>query len=316
MNDRAVSRTEEDNTKDKGGFRCRLCPRRCGADRSITPGFCGAGSRLKVARAALHAWEEPCISGTKGSGAVFFSGCTLKCCFCQNEKISRGGFGLEISVERLGRIFLELQEEGAHNINLVTADPYAEQVKEALLLVRKELKLPVVYNCSGYESPELLAKLDGFADVYLPDLKFKSSKLAGRYLRAPDYFEVASRAIPEMIRQTGPPVFREDGTLAKGVLIRHLVMPGAGKDSEAVLEWMAKHLEPGSFLISLLSQYTPAGEAYRCPEINRRVTTYEYEKVREKALSLGLTEGYRQDRASARAAYTPSFEGEGVLEEV
>ncbi|MCI8514337.1 MAG: radical SAM protein [Lachnospiraceae bacterium] len=287
----------------------------CGADRSANEGFCGAGAGLKVARAALHYWEEPCISGTRGSGAVFFSGCTLKCCFCQNEKISEGGFGAEISVERLGRIFLELQEKGAHNINLVTADPYVRQVKEAVALVREELAVPVVYNCSGYQSARLLRELDGLVDVYLPDLKFMSRKLAGRYLKAPDYFEVASRAIPEMIRQTGGPVYGEDGMLKKGVLIRHLVMPGARTDSEALLAWAAKNLEEGSFLVSLMSQYAPAGRAFSYPEINRRVTTYEYEKVRKTALLLGLTDGYRQHRASASGAYTPSFDLEGVLQD-
>lgn len=312
MENITVSGTVKNAAGETDGPGCRLCPRRCGADRSVSEGFCGAGAGLKVARAALHHWEEPCISGTRGSGAVFFSGCTLKCCFCQNAKISREGFGLEISAERLGRIFLELQAQGAHNINLVTADPYVNQVREALDLVKGELTLPVVYNCSGYQSPELLRRLDGRTDVYLPDLKFHSPQLSGRYLKAPDYFEVASRAIPEMIRQTGRPLWRADGTLAKGVVIRHLVMPGARKDSEVVLTWMAENLEPGSFLLSLLSQYTPAGEAHRYPEINRRVTTYEYEKVREKALSLGLADGYRQDRASAEESYTPSFAGEGV----
>jgi putative pyruvate formate lyase activating enzyme len=292
---------------------CRLCPRKCGADRAVRPGFCGAGEKIRIARAALHHWEEPCISGTRGSGTVFFSGCTLKCCFCQNDKISRGGFGAEISEERLAEIFLELQEKGAHNINLVTADPYVPDVLRALDRVRGKLRIPIVYNCGGYESPELLELLEGTVDVYLPDLKFMSGELSQRYLRAKDYFSVASRAIAEMVHQTGKPEYGADGMMRRGVLIRHLVMPGAREDSRALLRWLAENLEPGSFRLSLMSQFTPTPGCRDYPEIDRRVTTYEYEKVLEEALRLGFEDGYRQYRTSAKEEYTPPFDLEGVL---
>ena len=291
---------------------CQLCPRRCGADRERHPGFCKAGSRVRIARAALHRWEEPCISGTRGSGAVFFSGCTLQCCFCQNYAISTGGFGKEISTERLSEIFLELQAQGAHNLNLVTADPYVPQVAEALNRVRDRLKVPVVYNCGGYESPEILAMLDGLVDVYLPDLKFMSRELAERYANAPDYFAVASEAVREMIRRTGAPVFDAEGMMQRGVLIRHMVMPGCREDSCQLLHWMAEELPKGQFLISLMSQFTPTSACIAFPEINRRVTTYEYRQVLETARELGLEDGYRQHRTSAREEYTPPFDLEGV----
>ncbi len=292
---------------------CRLCPRRCSVDRATRPGFCGAGAQVKVARAALHAWEEPCISGTRGSGTVFFSGCTLKCCFCQNHKISAGGFGAEITVERLAEIFLELQEQGAHNINLVTADAYVPQVVTALDLVRGRLGIPVVYNCGGYESPEILAMLEGYVDVYLPDLKFMSSELSARYLKAVDYFAVASEAIRRMIAQVGAPQFDADGMMTRGVLVRHLVMPGAKEDSKQLLSWMADQLPPGHFRLSLMSQFTPTAGCIGYPEINRRLTTYEYRQVLSHALELGLENGYQQYRTSAKEEYTPPFELQGVL---
>ncbi|MBR5474131.1 MAG: radical SAM protein [Lachnospiraceae bacterium] len=292
---------------------CRLCPRRCGADRAVRPGFCGAGASLRVARAALHLWEEPCISGKRGSGTVFFSGCTLKCCFCQNAKISTGDFGAEITVERLAEIFLELQEQGAHNINLVTADPYVPQIIEALDRVRDRLQVPIVYNCGGYESPEILDMLKGYVDVYLPDLKFMDEELSARYLKAPDYFAVASKAIEAMIAQVGAPQYDEEGMMVKGVMIRHLVMPGAKEDSKQLLHWMAKHLPKDGFRLSLMSQFAPTPGCETFPEIKRRVTTYEYRQVLETALSLGLEEGYQQYRTSAKEEYTPPFELQGVF---
>ena len=295
------------------GEKCRLCPRRCGADREVRPGFCGAGAAVRVARAALHLWEEPCISGIHGSGTVFFSGCTLKCCFCQNAKISTGGFGAEITVERLGDIFLELQEQGAHNINLVTADPYVPQIVQALDRVKDHLNIPIVYNCGGYESPEILTLLDGYVDVYLPDLKFMGETLAARYLKAPDYFAVASEAIKTMIAQVGVPQFDEEGMMTKGVMVRHLVMPGAKEDSKKLLHWMANELPKNGFGLSLMSQFTPTSGCEAFPEIRRRVTTYEYRQVREYALSLGLEKGYQQYRTSAKEEYTPSFALQGVL---
>ena len=201
---------------------CSLCPRNCHIDRTSSFGFCQSSSQIKAARAALHHWEEPCISGTRGSGAIFFSGCTLRCCFCQNYRISSAAYGKEISEQKLARIFLELQNQGAHNINLVTATQYLPSILNALDLVKNQLKIPIVYNSSGYEKPETIRLLKGYVDIYLPDLKYFSSELSRKYSKAEDYFEIASCAIKLMIEQTGAPVFDSDGMLQKGVIIRHL----------------------------------------------------------------------------------------------
>ncbi len=292
---------------------CGLCPRLCGADRSrphAPRGLCGGGSLPRLARAALHQWEEPCISGTRGSGTVFFSGCPLGCCFCQNREISAGNFGKEVSTARLGEIFLELQEKGAHNINLVSPTQYAPWIAEALDGVRGELHIPVVCNTGGYERVETLRLLEGYVDVYLPDLKYRSGELSGRYSGAPDYFEKASAAILEMFRQVGGARMGEDGTLQKGMVIRHLCLPGARRDSWAVLEWIAGNLPREEVLVSLMSQYTP----YRplpYKELCRRVSTFEYNTVVDKALELGLR-GFMQERSSAKEEYTPPFDLEGV----
>lgn len=291
---------------------CNLCPRRCGADRRTETGLCGCGSLPRVARAALHFWEEPCISGTRGSGAVFFSGCTLRCRYCQNRSISSGGFGKEITVERLGEIFLRLQKEGAHNINLVTADQYLLPVTEALDLVREKLSIPVVYNCGGYETVEAVRALRPYVDIFLPDLKYKSPELSRGYSGARDYFEVARLAVKEMIASVGAPVFGGDGLLEKGVIIRHLVLPGARKDSLELLNWIAKDLPKGGFLLSLMSQYTPYREDPEYPALNRRLTTFEYSSVVKEAVRLGLTDGFMQEPTSAKEEYTPPFDLEGV----
>ncbi len=295
---------------------CRLCPRQCGADRTH-PGYCGCTDRIVAARAALHQWEEPCISGITGSGAVFFSGCTLGCCFCQNYSISHGHFGKEISPQELADIFLRLQDQGAHNLNLVTATQYLPSVVRALDLVRGHLTIPVVYNCGGYERPEIVRALADYVDIWLPDLKYFDPVPAARYSQAGNYFYYTSRAIPQMIAQTGPPVFDADGLLRSGVIIRHLVLPGLRKDSIRLLHWMKETLPDGGYLLSLLSQYTPAGEACaqcgsRFPELNRRITTYEYESVLNAALDLDLSTGYMQQKSSAKEEYTPPFDLEGV----
>ena len=291
---------------------CTLCPRMCHADRTKQPGFCGCGSQIRAARAALHFWEEPCISGTKGSGTVFFSGCTLKCCFCQNYPISQEGVGKVISEEDLANIFLDLQSQGAENISLVTADQYLPSILPVLNQIREELTIPVVYNCSGYEHLDTLHLLAGTVDIYLPDLKYYDNGIAQKYSRSGNYFSIASQAIPEMIRQTGAPVFDERGILQKGVIIRHMVLPGQRSDSIRLLHWMAENLEKGSFLLSLMSQYTPFYHAKDFPELNRRITTYEYEKVLDEAVRLGLTDGYMQEKSSAREEYTPPFDLEGI----
>lgn len=291
---------------------CTLCPRRCHVNRHIQTGSCGCSDTLRVARAALHHWEEPCISGTRGSGTVFFSGCTLGCCFCQNYHISSQGFGKDITTARLADIFLELQDVGAHNINLVTATQYLPSVLPALDRVRHRLTIPVVYNCGGYESTDTLAALDGYVDIYLPDFKYFDNALAARYSRASDYFQKASIAIAAMISQTGAPVFDDEGIMRKGVIIRHMVLPGCRKDSIHLLHWMKENLPEKMWLISLLSQFTPFYKSSEYPEINRRITTFEYESVLEEAVALGLTEGFMQEKSSAKEEYTPPFNLEGV----
>jgi putative pyruvate formate lyase activating enzyme len=298
--------------KDLTYLRCNLCPRMCGVDRTTVTGFCGCGSRIKVARAALHYWEEPCISGERGSGTVFFSGCTLRCRYCQNSKISLGGFGKEITPERLARIFLELQDKGAHNINLVTPTQFLLPVIEALDIARPELGIPVVYNCGGYERAETVRALKGYVDIFLPDIKYCSSDLSCRYSLAPDYFEVACCAVSEMVKQSGPPVFGNDGMLRSGVIVRHMVLPGQRHDSMKILEWLAEALPRDGFLISLMSQYTPYAADGDYPELNRRVTTFEYDSVVRRAFELGLTRGYMQEKSSAKEEYTPDFGLEGI----
>lgn len=284
----------------------------CRADRTTASGYCKAPAGILAARAALHFWEEPCISGTQGSGAVFFSGCTLRCCFCQNYKISRAPQGKSISSERLSEIFLELQEQGAHNINLVTATHYLPWILPALDMVKKQLHIPVVYNCGGYERLETIQALRSYVDIWLPDLKYFSSNLSRRYSQAPDYFDRASAAIRQMILQTGTPVFDAQGIMQKGVIIRHLVLPGQKEDSLQLIKWMAEELPKKQFYISLLSQYTPYEKKTDFPELNRRITSYEYQKVVDTALEFGLEQGFMQKRTSAKEEYTPSFAYQGL----
>lgn len=291
---------------------CCLCPRMCRADRSTASGYCKAPDGILASRAALHFWEEPCISGTGGSGAIFFSGCTLRCCFCQNYKISRTPQGKSISSERLAEIFLELQDQGAHNINLVTATHYLPWILPALDMVKENLHIPVVYNCGGYERLETIQALSSYVDIWLPDLKYFSSDLSRRYSQAPDYFARASAAVRQMILQTGTPVFDDRGIMQKGVIIRHLVLPGQKEDSLQLIKWMAEELPEKQFYISLLSQYTPYEKNPDFPELNRRITSYEYQKVVEAALEAGLEQGFMQKRTSAKEEYTPSFAYQGL----
>ena len=292
---------------------CTLCPRRCHKDRRTDVGFCGCSHVLKAARASLHLWEEPCISGTGGSGAVFFTGCTLRCCFCQNHPISQQGIGKELTERQLSSIFLKLQAQGAHNIDLVTPTQFLPHIVRAIEQARPELKIPVAYNTSGYERTETIDALEGYVDIYLPDLKYKSPRLSADYSQAADYFQVASKAILHMILQTGAPVLDPGtGLLKRGVLIRHMVLPGAKEDSMQLLRWMADTLPKDMYLISLLSQYTPFYHAKDHPGLNRRITTYEYQKVVEEAIRLGLTQGFMQDKSSASKSYTPPFDLEGL----
>jgi len=294
---------------------CTLCPRQCKVDRTTATGFCKSSEKPKVARAALHHWEEPCISGTCGSGTIFFSGCTLGCCFCQNYPISHEGIGKEVTVPQLAQIFLNLQNQGAHNINLVTATHHLPAIAQALDMVRDQLTIPIVYNCGGYERIETITALKDYVDIWLPDLKYYSSGLSARYSKASDYFEQASAAITQMIAQTGTPVFNDQGIMQSGVIIRHMVLPGAREDSIRLLHWIHDTLPKGQYYISLMSQYTPFYRAVKggdYPEISRRITTFEYEKVLETAIELGLEQGFMQEKSSAREEYTPPFDLEGV----
>lgn len=294
---------------------CELCPRRCRVNRFLQTGFCKAPARIHAARAALHHWEEPCISGVHGSGAVFFSGCTLRCSFCQNYRISEELFGKEISVQQLSDIFLRLQDQGAHNINLVTATHYLPLILPALDLVRHRLSIPVVFNCGGYERQETIYALKDYVDIWLPDLKYFDQNLSRSLSQAQDYFSVASQAILQMIRQTGPLQFhtyQDCQLLDRGVVIRHMVLPGHRDDSIRLLTWIAETLPKDRYLISLMSQYTPYRQNKTHPELNRRVTSYEYQKVVDAALALGITQGYMQQKSSAKEEYTPPFDLEGL----
>ncbi len=283
---------------------CTLCPRRCGADRAKGAGLCGADATVRICRAALHEWEEPCISGERGSGTVFFSGCPLHCVFCQNAEISRGGAGKEVSVKELSEIFLALNEKGAHNINLVTPTHYIPRLAEALSAVKDKLTVPVVYNTGGYERVESLRMLRGLVDIYLPDFKYYDGDLAARLSNAPDYREVATSAIREMIEQVGEPRFCGD-MLTSGVIVRHLVLPGKRADSIRCIEHLCENFGNKNILISLMSQYTPMAGV---PEdLSRPVTTFEYDSVCKKAVELGF-DGYFQQRSSAKDVYIPEWD--------
>lgn len=291
---------------------CTLCPRNCDVDRTKTVGFCGATEQIKVARADLHFWEEPCISGTKGSGTVFFSGCNLACRYCQNYEISIGGFGKEITVGRLDDIFLKLQREGAHNINLVTPTPYLPQILSAIDLVRDRMHIPFVANVGGYEKPETIKMLKGYIDIFLTDVKYQSSEIAKKYSSAPDYFDFAIQSLSEMIAICGAPKFNEDGVMQSGVIVRHLVLPGCRKDSLEVLKSLAERFGTKDYILSLMSQYTPNEHLENYPELNRRITSLEYHSVVDMALELGFTNAYMQQKSSAKEEYTPPFDLTGV----
>lgn len=288
---------------------CSLCPRRCGAARTETAGsgVCGEGTLPRIARAALHRWEEPCISGTRGSGAVFFSGCALRCAFCQNEAISRGGCGEAVSIRRLADIFRELEEQGAHNINLVTAAHFIPAVLDALELYRPGI--PLVYNSSGYESMEALRLLDGVIDVYLPDYKYIDPAMARLLSGAADYPDVAWAAITEMRRQTGKAVYDDQGMMTRGTLIRHLLLPGLTGDAMRILTRIRDDLPDTP--VSLMGQYVPCGRARDIPGMNRRVTKREYDRVKAHMQMIGL-DGYRQELEAASGDYVPAFDLSGV----
>lgn len=289
---------------------CTLCPRRCAVDRAERTGFCSVGSVPTVARAALHFFEEPCISGTRGSGTVFFSGCNLRCVFCQNETISRGKGGKAVTPQRLREIYFELIAQGAHNVNLVTPSHFADAVAESL---EGGLPVPVVWNCGGYESVDTLRKLEGKVQIYLPDFKYADASLAARFSKAPDYPAVAEAAIREMVRQTGDFAFDGDGMLQSGVLIRHLVLPGHLENTFGVIDRVRRMFpRDGQVLFSLMSQYTPVVDVPQFPELCRRLTEEEYAAAEQYLFDSGIEDGFVQDRASAETDYIPTFDGTGA----
>ncbi|MDO4322861.1 MAG: radical SAM protein [Lachnospiraceae bacterium] len=295
---------------------CILCPRECGVNRKQGQrGRCRVNAQVRVARAALHMWEEPCISGTEGSGAVFFSGCSLGCVYCQNREISGGKSGMDISVSRLADIFLELEAQGANNINLVTAGHYVPQVIEALESAKNAgLHIPVVYNSSGYEKVETLKWLEGLVDVYLPDFKYMDPVLAEQYSSAPDYPAVARKAIREMVRQRPQPQFDRRGIMTAGVVVRHLLLPGHVREAKRVLEYL--HQEYGEKIyISMMNQYTPGPAVAEDPLLHRRVTKREYERLLDFAQEIGIIQGFYQEGETAKESFIPAFDCQGVLPE-
>lgn len=290
-------------------FVCNSCPRKCNIDREIVMGVCGVNAAYKVARAALHHWEEPCISGERGSGTVFFSGCSLKCVFCQNFEISRNAFGKEISEERLIEIFKELENQGAHNINLVNPTHYSLQLSETLKKYKPSV--PVVWNTGGYENVGSLKKLDGLVEIYLTDIKYVSESVSKKYSGAENYFSVASEAVLEMQRQVSENVFDEDGIMKRGLIIRHLVLPGNVSQAFKVMDWVKANL-PDDTVLSLMSQYTPCSKASEYPTINRKISQREYDLVIDYAEKLGFENAFIQEIESSSEEFIPEFDLSGI----
>ena len=291
---------------------CTLCPRRCRADRTISSGYCGMGAVPMAAKACLHKWEEPCIAYKNGAGTVFFTGCSLHCVYCQNNVISSEGFGAQVPADRLSDIFLRLQDDGADNIELVTPTHFIPDIIYALEKVKNRLSVPVVYNTGGYELKETIRRLEGLVDVYLPDIKYYSSEISEKYSNAPDYFEYASEAVLEMIRQTGDLCYNDEGGLLRGTVIRHLVIPGCRHDSIRIMEWIAENTDSEQVLISIMNQYTPFDFIPDIfTDLKRHVTKMEYNSVVRKATELGLN-GFTQDSSSAKEEYVPDFDLSGI----
>lgn len=293
--------------------RCTLCPRNCKINRNKgKKGFCNMDSNLIVARAALHFWEEPIISGEKGSGTIFFSGCNLKCVFCQNHQISSENFGKTISIKRLSEIFLELQEKGAHNINLVTPTHFVPQIIEALTLAKeKGLNIPIVYNCSGYENVETIQLLKGYIDIYLPDFKYFDDKYAIKYSKCNNYFEKASKALEEMVKQVGSPILDKNNMLKKGVIVRHMLLPGLLEDSKKIIHYLVDKYNDDIF-ISIMNQYTPTNYLEKYPELNTTVPDLEYNELIDYALDLGIKHGFMQEGETQKTSFIPEFDTTGV----
>ena len=292
---------------------CNVCPRNCGIDRnSEKVGFCKSGATVKVAKAYGHMWEEPCISGTKGSGTIFFSNCNLRCVFCQNHDISQFSIGKEISVERLSEIFLEQQAKGYHNINLVNPTHYVPQIIAALDMAKKSgLTIPVVYNSNGYENIESIKALKGYIDVYIPDLKYFNDKYAIKYSSAPNYFNISSKVIEEMVAQVGTPVFNEDDIMIKGVIIRHLMLPGLLFDSKKVVDYIYKTFGDSVYL-SLMNQYTPMFKATEYAEINKPLNPNHYDSLIDYCIDLGYKNAFIQESGTSSTVYVPDFNLQGI----
>ena len=293
--------------------KCELCPRRCGVNRTAGQrGYCGAGELVRIALVSLHRWEEPCLTGKNGAGTVFFSHCTMKCVFCQNYDVSHGGFGLEVTTERLTEIFLEQQARGAASLDLVTPTHYVPQIIEALDAAKaRGFSLPVVFNCGGYENVGTIEALRGYVDVFLPDLKYYDDDLARKYSNAPVYFAHATAAIEKMFDLTGP-FQMNDGLMTKGVIVRHLVLPGQYRDSLKVLDWLHERFGDEIYL-SLMNQFTPMPQCTaRFPELRRRLTTMEYQKVLAHAEKLGMENCFVQSDGTAMEKFIPKFDGSGV----
>lgn len=298
---------------------CTLCPRACGVDRSRKVGVCNSYDKCKIVRAALHYWEEPCISGENGSGTIFFAGCSLGCVFCQNYAISDGSsqYGVEVDTDRLVEIFFELEKKGANNINFVTPTHYMPHIKEAIIKAKdRGFELPFIYNTSGYEKVEMLKELDGLIDVYLPDMKYFDDELAYKYSKTKDYFKVTSDAVAEMVRQVGEASFDDNEIINKGVIVRHMILPGHTKDSKKVIEYLYKTYGD-SIYISIMNQYTPvqSERMKKYPELGRTITAREYNKVIDYAVEIGVNNAYIQEGKTCKESFIPSFEGEGCKRE-
>lgn len=293
--------------------RCQLCPRNCRVDRMVQSGFCGEHDTVRVARAALHMWEEPCISGENGSGAVFFTGCVLRCVYCQNSQLASGQVGKEISVKRLGEIFLSLQEQKANNINLVTPTHFVPQIVKAIVMARDNgLTIPIVYNTGNYENVETIKMLDGLVDIYLPDFKYYDGNIAQKYSGAGDYFECASKSLAEMVRQIGKNTFNDEGIMQKGVIVRHLLLPGGLEDSKKVIRYLYETYG-NNIYVSIMNQYTPMpGIEKKYPELSRKVRRKDYDRLVDYAIDLGIENGFIQEGDTAKESFIPDFDLKGL----
>ena len=287
---------------------CTICPHNCKINRTKNPGRCKSTDKIKIALYSIHNFEEPCISGEKGSGTIFFSNCNMNCVFCQNYEISQLGRGKEITIEELANVMIKQQERNVQNINLVTPTSYALHIVEAIKIARKKgLEIPIVYNTNGYESVETLKLLEGYVDIYLPDLKYYYDDLAKKYSKVDNYFEIATKAIQEMYRQVGTPVLDENGVMKKGLMIRHLILPNEVQNSKKVLKWSKENIDSNVY-VSIMAQYFPTYKAKEIPEIARKITKEEYEKVENYLYELDLENGYIQELGEHEEEYVPTWE--------